>query len=276
MFADLHIHSQHSDGALSSSEIIEKARSQDITLISVCDHNSIDFYAEVENMHNLGDMKIIRGVEISSVLDGAEYHILAYGFDIQNKSLIDLLRHNRNVNVDMGNCLIENMTADYPVVSLEEFSVYERNRRNGGWESIDYLMSKGIVTDWAKYTELVRKYASPLKKNFLSPKEVINIVHNAGGYAVLAHLCHHVKPDVMDYENKAVRFFDMGIDGFECYYPSCPSELTEYLVAFCHERDLMITAGSDDHGGFIGAPSDEYYIGAVKIKIEQLELRRLM
>jgi len=275
MFADLHIHSWFSDGTLSLEEIIENAKSHNITLLSICDHNLIDAYDEIANLSGIGDMKIIPGVEITSVLEGMEYHILAYGFDLQNNALNDLLQYNRCIYIDMGINLIKNIAADYPRVSLEEYKKYKRNRKNGGWDSIDYLINKGLVTDWTSYIEFARKYTSPPKNDFLPPKEVINIVHDAGGYAVLAHLCHHVKPDSQDYEKKAIEFFDMGIDGFECHYPSMPSDLTEYLVKFCGEHNLIISAGSDEHGGFIGAPSNEYYIGAVKIRIEQLKLKSL-
>ena len=276
MFADLHIHSSFTDGTLSPVEVIEKASNQGITLISITDHNSIDSYIETENLINPYGVKIIKGVEVTSVMDDMEYHVLAYGFDMQNNALNELFQYNRNININMGVNLIGKIATDYPSVSLKEFSTYERDRRNGGWDGIDYLRSKGLVTDWQSYSELVRKYTSPLEKDFLHPEEVIKTIHDAEGYAVLAHLCHHIEPNTKDYEKKAFKFFNMGIDGFECYYPLNSSELTQYLVGFCHEHDLMITAGSDDHGGFIGATDDVYYIGAVRVRIEQLKLKNLI
>ena len=275
MFADLHIHSWHSDGTFSPMEIIETARRQNISLISISDHNSIASYTEIENLRGVNDITIIPGVEVTSVMDNIEYHILAYGFDMQNKVLNDLLRYNRDINIDEGKKLIERIAADYPNVSSDEFLIYERNRKNGGWASIDYLMTKGLATDWQSYTEFVRKYASPPEKEFLLPMDVIKAIHDAKGYAVLAHMCNYVKPDIAEYEREANQFYNMGIDGFECYYPKYNSELTEYLVKFCRERGLMITAGSDEHGSFIGSAADRY-IGAVKVNIEQLNLKNLI
>jgi len=256
-------------------EIIEKARRQNISLISISDHNSVASYTEIENLCGVNDITIIPGVEVTSVMDDIEYHILAYGFDTQDKALNDLLRYNRNINIDKGKKLIERIAADYPNVSPDEFLVYQRNRKNGGWPSIDYLMTKGLTTDWQSYSEFVRKYGSPLEEDFLSPMDVIKVIHDAAGYAVLAHMCNYVKPDITEYEREANNFYNMGIDGFECYYPKYNSELTEYLVKFCRERELMITAGSDDHGGFIGSDVDRCYIGSVKVSIEQLNLKNL-
>ncbi|MCL2364400.1 MAG: PHP domain-containing protein [Defluviitaleaceae bacterium] len=274
MYVDLHIHSQHSDGTYSMAEIIDKAKSQNITTLSICDHECIDVYAEIKNIGPMDGITIIPGVEITADLDGTSYHILAYAFDLRHEPLQDLLRHNRSIYADMGNKLIANMAKDYPNLSTEEFQSYQRNRKNGGWESIDYLRSKGFIHDWESYIGLAAKYASPSNHAFFSAQEVINTVHEANGYAVLAHLCHHVKLDFIEYEKKAMQFYDMGIDGFECYYPTFPPQMTQFLVDFCNQRGLMITAGSDDHGGFIGAPKDEYYMGAIKRKVEDLVIKR--
>jgi len=278
MYADLHIHSWYSDGTLSLTEIIDKAKSQNITTISICDHELIDVYTEIENTDGINGIKIIPGVEITANMDGTSYHILAYAFDMHNEPLQVLLKYNRSIYVDMGNNLIANMMKDYPSLLIEEYSLYKRNRKNGGWDSIDYLRSKGLVCDWESYVDLATKYASPLKSEFLSVQEVINIIHGAGGYAILAHLCHHTESDFSDCENKAIQFYTVGIDGFECYYPEMPTEMTKYLVNFCNNRGLMVTAGSDDHGGFIGAPEDLYFIGAVKAKlgVEKLALGRVI
>jgi predicted metal-dependent phosphoesterase TrpH len=217
MFADLHIHSWYSDGTLSIEEIIEKAKAQNITLISICDHECIDAYLNNANFH---DIEIITGAEIIALAGGIEYHILAYGFDIQNKTLIDLLKYNRSILIEKGSKMIEKMSADYASISMDEFIKYERNRKNGGWDSIDYLKSKGIVENVPDYFELARKYYPPSGRIFLCASEVIKIIHGAGGYAVLAHPGDYTGQNPKACEEKAARFLSMGIDGFECYYTS--------------------------------------------------------
>jgi len=264
MFVDLHIHSWYSDGTLSPAEIVEKAKAQNISLISICDHNLIDAYKE------LHDIQFINGVEINSVIDDIEYHILAYGFDMRNKALNELLEYNRSIHIDKGIKLIENISVDYPSVTMDEFSNYKRNRKNGGWESIDYLKSKKVFGSVWEYFDLVSKYGEPPDKEFLPPAEIIKIIREAGGYAVIAHI-----GDYPDYKKTAIQFLNMGIDGFECYYPLHTAEIIEFIVEFCRERDLIITAGSDEHGRFSNLDVRGYYIGAVKVKLEQLNLKGL-
>ena len=277
MFADLHIHSWYSDGTLSPEEIIEKAIAQNITLISISDHETIGAYLANNGLFADEDIKLITGVEIISIMGDTEYHILAYGFNTQDKALNDLLRHNRDILAEKGNKLIEQVSIEYENISMNEFLKYERNRKDGGWESIDYLKIKGIVSDVSDYFKLARKYSIALDKNFLCAARAIEIIHNAGGYAVLAHLGNSAKQDLTACEKVAAQFLDIGIDGFECYYPSHSDEITEFLVKLCREHDLIITAGSDEHGGFNESFGGvNYYIGAVKVKIEQLNLKSLL
>jgi predicted metal-dependent phosphoesterase TrpH len=277
MFADLHIHSWYSDSTLSPGEIVKKAKSQDISLISVCDHEVTGAYRELENLCAENNIKLITGVETISVSDDKEYHLLAYGFDLQNKALNELLQYNHAILLDKGSRLIKEMEEDYRDISIEEFNKYERDRRNGGWKSIDYLKYKGLVSGLLDYFAFVRKYPVTLDKDFLSPAEVIKIIHEAGGYAVAAHLGDYDdKRNIEACKKRAAQFLKMGIDGFECYYPSHTDEITEFLVNFCREHDLMITAGSDEHGGFNNFPGEcMYYIGEIRIKIEQLNLKNL-
>ena len=265
MFADLHIHSWYSDGTMTPKEIIEKAKTENITLISISDHEYVDAYLNSENFEDLSGIKIIPGAEIIALMDDKEYHILAYDFDMHNKPLRELMVYNRSILDEKGSKLIENMAGDHAsVISMREFSGYERNRRNGGWGSIDYLKNKGLVKSWPDYVAFAKKYPVELNKNFLHAGEVIKIIQNAGGYAVLAHPC--------DNTEAAVKFLNMGIDGFECYYPAHTEQETEFFVKFCREHDLMITAGGDEHGSFGEAGVG---IGVIKIKIEDLNLKGL-
>ena len=276
MYADLHIHTWYSDGTLSPEEIVKKAKAQDFTLISICDHECTEAYPELFDLCAANNINLITGVELLALMDDKEYHILAYNFDAQNKALRGFMKHNRGILLDKGAGLIEKISADYADVSIQEFSKYERNRKNGGWDSIDYLKSKNLVETWPDFVDLARKYPVELDKDFLCAEEAIKIIHNAGGYAVLAHPGDHNGQNPEACEKEAVKFLEIGIDGFECYYPLYSAEFTGFLVKFCRKHDLIITAGSDEHGGFNDAWANKYYIGAVKIKTEKLNLKDMV
>ena len=277
MFADMHVHSQYSDGTLSFQDIVEKAKAHNISLLSICDHNIIDVYLKEDDLCAKAGIKLIAGVEIQSKLDGAEYHVLGYGFDVHNKRLNQMLEYNQGVLADMGTELIKSMAKDYPSLSVEEFSTYERDRKNGGWSSIDYLKSKGLAQGWFGYLKHARKYATEPTRSFPHPVDVIKAIHDAGGYVVVAHLGDSLNQDGQRCKKMASQFLDMGADGFECYYPSHGADITLFLLDFCREHDLLITAGSDDHGGFNTVDGGCVYDMAThKVMARQLELKGLL
>ena len=278
MYADLHVHSQYSDGTLNIKEIVAKAQSLNITLLSICDHNTIDAYLHEGDFCAETGITLVTGVEINSKMDGIEYHILAYGFDMKNVQLLDLLQYNNDIYAHRDTALIENMLKDYPTLSVEEFLKYERDRKNGGWESLDYLKSKGLAENWRDYHSLVCKYNSTPSRDFLHPIDVVNVIHNAGGYAVLAHLgstLERTTPEQAATKCKetAIKFIDMGIDGFECYYPAHSDKVTSALLETCRKHDKIITAGSDEHGGFNNIEGGCWYdMSTQKIMVSQLHL----
>ena len=94
---DLHIHTNYSDGNLSPKQVIDKALKNGITLISITDHDTIDAYNdELYNYAKSKNITIINGIEISTYVDKIGFHILGYGFDINNKELKEKLIEIRN------------------------------------------------------------------------------------------------------------------------------------------------------------------------------------
>ena len=72
---DLHIHSIYSDGTYDVSEILDIARRNGVSILSITDHNVIDAYQKIEDV---SDLTIVKGVEIDANSYGLNYHILGY------------------------------------------------------------------------------------------------------------------------------------------------------------------------------------------------------
>ena len=87
---DLHIHSNYSDGVFSPRELLELLQQYDYDLVSITDHDTIDGCREGMKLAPHYDIRMISGVEISTDVNERDIHILAYGFDIHNKSSITI------------------------------------------------------------------------------------------------------------------------------------------------------------------------------------------
>ena len=95
-YADLHMHSSYSDGALTPEELIENAQIKKIKFISITDHDSIESQYVTKNKYD--DLTIIPGVEFSAKYEELEIHILGYFVDINNdllKITLDKVKQNR-------------------------------------------------------------------------------------------------------------------------------------------------------------------------------------
>ena len=85
--ADLHMHSNCSDGRLSFEELIEDAKTKNYKLIAIADHNTIEGH---KKEHNTAELKLLQAIEFDCWYKGVLVHLLGYGIDIYNKELLAL------------------------------------------------------------------------------------------------------------------------------------------------------------------------------------------
>src|SRR3954471_3856558 len=84
--ADLHIHTTHSDGEYSPSQIVDLARRSGLAAVAVTDHDATS--AVVEAREAAGSrVEVIAGVEVTAEHEGREVHLLGYFFDVDDPDL---------------------------------------------------------------------------------------------------------------------------------------------------------------------------------------------
>lgn len=274
MTCDLHIHSYYSDGTYSPAEIVKKASELGIGTIAVSDHNTVDAYKNglVEGAKKAG-VNLIASVEIDAASKYGSMHILALGCDTDNKELLSLLESNRDIMDKMSDELIEKMEKDGENVSLEEYSVFERDRRRGGWKGIDYLFTKGMRNDYPYCMTYYKKYGITGYREFEDIKEVCRIIHVSGAKAVLAHPGDRLKDIDGEFLDALEYFKSCGVDGIECYYPSHSEAVTDMCVSFCRKNKMAVTSGSDCHGDFARRINGvEYKLGMPFVDESELDL----
>lgn len=265
---DLHIHSMYSDGTYTVNEIIERAKENQVELISICDHNCIEAYDELENKKL--DVKILPGVEIDSVDDYIDFHILGYNFDIHDQQFKKFIEEN-NSRLELVNVkLLEKVIRDHPALSLQEYQNFSYDRKKGGWKPLHYFANKGICeTIWDGFEIYARYHHSYAEANFPSIDEVCDQIHKANGKAILAHpgktIPYH---SLNEFKIYLERLLEHPFDGVECYYPSHSEKITNICLELCHKKKRMITCGSDCHGEF-----EKTKIGQLNISSDFLQLK---
>lgn len=263
---DLHMHTKYSDGTDTLKEILLNAKKANLDIISITDHNTCSAYTEMENLEisNLFNGKIIVGCEFTTSFDNRLIEVLGYGFDYNmvNKYLNEYYKAelvNERTNI-LYNRLLDKINGcglifDSQNVRGKKFEneFFERGIYE---ELLRHPENKSIVQEdiWDSFSDFFRKgLTNPKSKLFInhaefkpSLKEIINIVHEAGGIVFLAHPYQYKFFDTEEFLNKIYDKYDF--DGVECYYTTFSNSQIEYMLTFAKNRNLLISGGSDYHG----------------------------
>jgi predicted metal-dependent phosphoesterase TrpH len=194
------------------------------------------------------------------------YHLLAYGIDAGDPQLSAFVAANRALLLGASDDAVALLAAAGYPVSVDDYAAYTWDRRRGGWKALNYLIDRGICQDVRCYFDelFVGELAHPAPE-FPSPEEVIAVARQARGVVTLAHpgafFTNGLDEQLMD------QLVDMGLAGIECYSFHHDEAITRRLLAYCRRRDLLITGGSDCHGGFVGRP-----LGMPPIRVGDLRL----
>jgi len=249
--ADLHLHTTASDGRWPPEQLIEEVQRVGIGIFSVTDHDSLGSLAETTERVRGNGLRFLPGVELSARLDGQLCHLLGYGFEPDEPGLVSFVEANHarlhGGSDDAVRLLAE---AGYPI-SLDDYATYSWDRRRGGWKALNFLIDQGLCRDVHSYfSELFGNGFVHPEPEYPSPEKVIAAIRQAGGVVVLAHPGAFFYNDV--YAGRLDRLVEMGVAGVECYSFHHDEVMTRFFLEYCRQRDLLVTGGSDCHGGFAG------------------------
>ncbi|MEF9990629.1 MAG: PHP domain-containing protein [Romboutsia sp.] len=278
MLVDLHTHTYLSDGTMSPKEIVEKAKKNNVGIISITDHNKINSWNEFKEVALENNITPIKGVEINVAYKGKILHLLAYNFN-NTENLLKLINKADLEMEQMSIDLVDKLSQDNDRVSLIDYKEYEYNRLNGGWKGLHYLFDKNVTKKLFDGFNYYRDYGCGYELyDFPQLSEVCKKIKEANGYSVLAHPYEYYKglsKDELVLELEFLR--EEGIDGIECYYPTHTKLIEETCVEFCKKYNLLITCGSDDHGEFgKEAKVLDHSIGCLKVEFSHLNIEKLI
>lgn len=249
MKIDLHTHSTASDGQYSQTALIDKAIEAEIQILSITDHDTVQGLADAEKYARAQSLLFIPGIEISSQ-DVEEIHILGYGIDYRNMQLVSACDTFFKARSNRGQVIVDYLKSLNIDINLNVVKSYVGGGSLGRPHFARYLMEHGIVKSrkeaFEKYldTEDFKKATDRKKPSCL---ESIELIHGAGGRAVLAHPgIYRMSEDLLD--NLVERLVEIGIDGIECFYSKHGKVQTEKYLGYIRRYDLKTGCGSDFHG----------------------------
>lgn len=254
MSGDLHCHTRLSNGSMGIEDIITLAKNRGVEVLAITDHDCQAGTVRAKIIGERNGVKVIPGVELSSIdaQSGCVVHILCYLPDFPDR-LEGLCHKNAAATKRAAQYMMIKVSKRYPVTAevikrcaSGSTNLYEQHIMHALMEC---GVTNGIYTD--KYEELFSPDSAQniiVKPDYAPVGEVIEVVHAAGGIAILAHPMEYDDGTLVD------RLLELGLDGIEVWHPSATKEDSERLYAFGKKHKLLMTGGTDFRGMYNRQP----------------------
>jgi predicted metal-dependent phosphoesterase TrpH len=246
---DLHIHSRASDGQLTPAAVVNAAAAGRLDVIALTDHDTVAGLKPAMEAARGGPVAFIPGVELSSMHDGHEIHVLGYFVDPDAESLdrhqaaaggrrADRMREMVRKLQDMGvGVAFEDVVKQAP-----DASSLGRPHLARALQAAGHTRSVGEAFDL--YLKDGGRAFVPTE--FPTVRDAIDTIHAAGGLAVWAH------PDLEVFDREIRAFARWGLNGVECFRPTTPPVESLLFETAARSLGLFRTGGSDWHGPYRG------------------------
>lgn len=241
---DLHIHTNNSDGTLSIDDVLRLASKLNIQEISITDHDIIGHLKNYRHLEQIFNIRIIPGVEITA--DISKMHVLGYG--IKDFDAVESFFEQLKVqNVEKNRQTIDILQGEGVDISFKNVMSVSASDLMTHRDIARYLVMSGYAKDSLEaYKKFIGKgnnaYVPSSKYTF---EEVIRIIRESGGIAVLAH--PYMLPRYVDLEDLIPRMKKCGLTGLEVYTKRHSKTQKDKLHKIAQKYDLLETAGSDFH-----------------------------
>ena len=265
-YADLHIHSNYSDGVKSPEEIIKTAIKDNIKYIYITDHDSISSQYVTKN--NYKEINIIPGIELSTEYKEMELHILGYFMDIDNNELQELAKELNTQRIKRVEDILFKLNKYDIKLDIEDLAI-DIDATVGRSHVANAMVKKGYFDNYksAFRNFLIQGKPGYVKGFRLNYKDCIDVINKAGGVAILAHPGQIYRKIEVENILKELRCF--GLKGIEVYHPSHSQGDINKFFNLSKKYKLCITGGSDYHGKALGY--DNLSIGSYGLNEEYLE-----
>lgn len=213
---DLHCHSVFSDGALEPRELAEQLAADGVAFAALTDHDTVDGLVSFREALARQGIGFLTGLEITAQYGGAEVHVLAYGFDPGHPELLATVASLRSARQAAGT----------------------------GVQSLSEALRKGGARTYADPSGGIARSAAPA--GTIEVADAIDLVHRAGGRAILAHPLAR-DGDLAGLEERLTDLQAKGLDGIEVLCPSASDDQRDGLRSLAERLGLLVTGGSDVH-----------------------------
>jgi 3',5'-nucleoside bisphosphate phosphatase len=264
MFADLHLHTHFSDGTYTPRELAAQARAHGLAAVALTDHDTVEGCTPMALACEEEELEFISGTELTAEVDDKELHLIGYLIDTSNPRLLLETAQFQTARQERIREMVARLNRlNIPLQPEAVFAI--ANCQSPGRPHVGRaLVQAGYCANLDEAFERFLKKHRPawVPKFKISARNAIELIHQAGGLAVMAH------PGLNRNDDLIPKLVDDGLDGLECYHSKHTAAASEHYKRLAHLHGLLVTGGSDCHGLNKGQP----LIGSVKLPYQYVEL----
>lgn len=242
--ADLHMHTTASDGTLAPAAMAALCRQAGLAAMAVTDHDTTAGLAAAADACAALGLRFVPGVELSCTVPGGEVHVLGYLCDAGHGPLAELLSRMRAGRIARAERAVARLRQAGYAIDLERVLAL-------GQEAVGRPHIAMALVE-AGYAASVREAfdrflghgrAGYVPRARLAPGEAVAAIRGAGGVPVVAH------PGLIGDDKWVNALIEAGALGLEAYHPDHDAAQAARYARWAAERGLLVTGGSDSHGG---------------------------
>jgi predicted metal-dependent phosphoesterase TrpH len=262
-FADLHLHTQFSDGTFTPEELVWHAQQHGLACIALTDHDTVEGCARAAAACAAVKMEFIAGAELTAEHENTEVHILGYFLDTTNQALLERIAQFQTGRQQRIREMVAALNKLGVPLKAETVFTMANCKSPGRPHVARAMVKERLIGSLDEAFERYLKKGRPawVPKTKMSALESVELIHAAGGLAVMAHPGLNRTDEVIPALVKA------GMDGIECFHTKHSTVMSERYLEIAEQYGLLVTGGSDCHGFSKNKP----LIGTVKLPYEHVE-----
>ena len=247
--ADLHLHSNHSDGTEAPAEVVRQAHAHGLRTIALTDHDRTTGWGEAAEATAALGMTFLPGMELSAKHDWRSVHVLGYLFDPDDAALRAETDRIRGDRIGRAERIVRSIGRDYDLHWDDVLAQTTPDATVGRPHIADALVARGIVRDRTEaFDGILHPREGYYEPHYApDPLTAVRLITDAGGVAIIAHPVTSGRDRMMPM-SFLEQLIDAGLGGFEIDHRENTEAGKALLRELAARRDLIVTGSSDYHG----------------------------
>ena len=268
-YVDLHLHTVASDGTLTPEQLVDYASSKGYKAIAVTDHDSWESIGATAALGSRVGLEVIPGIELSTNIDEREIHILGYFIAHHDRVFQAQVAHFKQARLERAQRMVEKLSAMGVHIEMQRVLQIAGGGSLGRPHVARALLEQGYV---GSIDEAFSRYIGAgcpayVAKDFLTPEESFQLIHDAGGLAFFAHPGIEGADDLID------GFAAAGLDGIEVWHAKHTASQAKHYHDLAVRKKLLVSGGSDFHGEGLGSSASRCPVRVPYEVVERMKER---